>query len=179
MLPILSKIYAKSVLQPMTEFIEKRHIYHKYQSVYRRNHSTTTLLMKLYDFMKIFADSSKAFNTIDFYKLIQKMDSFNFSKDFLHWTKNHLTFRQHFVQIDAHISTLLTSEFGVSQGSILGPIFFNLCVADMSQMTPESEFLQYADDRTLSRTCKASQRHACINSIEKDIHFISRWSRNK
>ena len=34
-------------------------------------------------------------------------------------------------------STLLTSEFGVPQGSILGPIFFNLCVPDMSQITPE------------------------------------------
>ena len=43
-------------------------------------------------------------------------------------------------------------------------------------MTPESECFQYADDTTLYRTCKASQRHACINSIEKDIHSISRWS---
>ena len=104
------------------------------------------------------------------------MHSFSFSKDFLYWTMNYLTFRQHFVQIDKHFSTLLTSEFGVPQGSILGSILFSLCVVDMSQMTPESECLQYADDTTLYRACKASQRHACINSIEKDIHSISRWS---
>ena len=67
------------------------------------------------------------------------MHSFNFSKDFLYWTMDYLTFRQHFVQIDAHFSTLLTSEFRVPQGSILGPILFNLCVTDMSQMTPESD----------------------------------------
>ena len=43
-------------------------------------------------------------------------------------------------------------------------------------MAPESECLQYADDTTSYRACKASQRHACINSIEKGIHSISRWS---
>ena len=45
----------------------------------------------------------------------------------------------------------------------------------MSQMTPERECLQmiqqvicrYADDTTLYQACKASQRHAIINSIEK------------
>ena len=99
---------------------------------------------------------------------------FNFSKDFLYWKMNYLTFRQHFVQIDAHCSTLLTSEFGVPQRSILEPILFDLCVTDMFQMTLEGECLQYADD-TLYRACKASERHACISSIEKDIHSISRW----
>ena len=49
----------------------------------------------------------------------------------------------------------------------------------MSQMTPKSECLQHADDTTLYRACKASQQHACINSIEKDIHPISRWSSDK
>ena len=59
----------------------------------RKNHSTTTLLMKLYGDIKIFmnnseitiaifADYSKAFDTIDFYTLSQKMHTFNFSKDF-------------------------------------------------------------------------------------------------
>ena len=46
----------------------------------------------------------------------------------------------------------------------------------MSQITPESECLQYADDTTLYRAWKASERQACISNIEKDIHAISRWS---
>ena len=67
----------------MTEFIEKRLIYHKHQSGCRKNHSATALLMKLYDNIKtsitnseitiaIFADCPKAFDTIDFYTMIQK-----------------------------------------------------------------------------------------------------------
>ena len=66
----------------MIEFIEKRLIYYKNKSGFRKNHPTTTLLMKLYDNIKtsmskseviiaIFAYYSKAFDTVGFYKLIQ------------------------------------------------------------------------------------------------------------
>ena len=77
----------------MTEFIEKRLTYHKHQSGYRKSHLTTTLLVKLYDDIKtsmnksestiaIFADYSKAFDTIDFYTLIQKCIHSTFLKTF-------------------------------------------------------------------------------------------------
>ena len=116
--------------------------------------------MKLHDNIKtsmskseitiaIFADYFKVFDTIDFYILIQKRHTCNFSRDFFYWTMNYLTFPRHFVQIGTHFSSFLISEFGVPQGSILGPILFNRCGADMSQMTPESECLQYADDTIL------------------------------
>ena len=54
-----------------------------------------------------------------------------------------------FVQIETHFSTLLTSEFGVPQSFMLGPILFNSCIAHISQITAESESLQYTDDTTL------------------------------
>ena len=82
--------------------------------------------------------------------------------------KKLFNFSRAFCNIDVHFSNLLISEFGVPKSSILGSILFNLCIADMSQITPESECLQYADD-TLYRACKTSQRHAGISSIEKDI----------
>ena len=77
--PILCKIY--EILKQMIKFIEKRFIYHKHQSGYRKNHSTSTLLMKLDDDNKtrvkltspFNADYSKVFNAIDLYTLIQKM----------------------------------------------------------------------------------------------------------
>ena len=95
-LPILSKVYEKLVLKQITQFIEEQNVYHKYQSGFRKHHSTSKILTKLYDDIKnsmkrseisvaIFADYSKAFDTIDFYTLIQKMHQLNFSTDFLHW----------------------------------------------------------------------------------------------
>ena len=92
-LPVLSKVYEKLVLQQLAVFIERESVYHQYQSGYRKNHSTATLLLKLHDDIRkamkrsevtiaIFTDYSKAFDTIDFSILIKKMHILNFSKRF-------------------------------------------------------------------------------------------------
>ena len=115
-LPILSKVYERVVLEQITNFIEKKLIYHHYQSGYRKNHLTATLLAKLQDDIKeamkaseitlevVFIDYSKAFDTIDFSVLIRKMHTLNFSKRFLYWIFSYLTDRRHFVKIDSNIS---------------------------------------------------------------------------
>ena len=80
-LPVLSKVYEKFVLQQLAVFIDRESVYHKYQWGYRKNHSTATL--KLQDDLKkamkssevtiaIFTDYLKAFDTIDFSILIKK-----------------------------------------------------------------------------------------------------------
>ena len=56
--------------------------------------------------------------------------------NFLYWGFNYLTYRQHFLQIGSNCSSLLTAKYGVPQGSILGPILFNLCVTDMLNISP-------------------------------------------
>ena len=60
--------------------------------------------------MAVFTDYLKAFDTIGFFTLIQKMHSLNFSTDFLYWVFNYFTHRQHFVQIDSNCSSLLTAK---------------------------------------------------------------------
>ena len=168
-LPVLSKVYEKLVLQQLAVFIERESVYDQYQSGYRKNHSTA-LLLKPHDDIKkaikssevtiaILTDYSKAFDTIDFSILIKEMDTLNFSKRFLYWIFNYLTDRRHFVQIDSRISNILITNLGVPQGSIriLGPILFNLCVADMTNILSESQCIQYVDDSTIYKSCKAKK----------------------
>ena len=82
------------------------------------------------------------------------MHLLNFSMDFLFWVFNYLTPRQHFVQIKSNYSSFLTAKYGVPQGSIVGPILFNLCVADMPNITPNSNCIQYADDQHYTKAVK-------------------------
>ena len=188
-LPILSKVYERVVLEQITNFIEKKLIYHHYQSGYRKNHSTATLLAKLRDDIKeamkaseitlaVVTDYSKAFDTIDFSVLIRKMHTLNFSKHFLYWIFNYLTDRRHFAQIDSNISNILYTNFGVPQGSILGPVFFNLCVADMKSILNSSKCIQYTDDFTIYRSCKIKDIDKCSNEIEGDLNAVEVWSKD-
>ena len=187
-LPLLSKVYEKLVLQQLAVFIERESVYHQYQSGYRKNHSTATLL-KLHDEIKkamkssevtiaIFTDYSKAFDTIDFSILLKKMHTLNFSKHFLYWIFNYLTDRRHFVQIDSSISNILITSFGVPQRSILGPILFNLCVADMTNNLSESQCIQYADDSTIYKSCNANKVRKCSSELENELKLLEQWSKN-
>ena len=115
-------------------------------------------------------------NIFDFFTLKQKMHSLNFSTDFRYWVFNYLTHRQHFIQIDSNCSSLLAAKYRVSDGSILGPILINLCVADMSSITPNSNCIQYADDSTLYRSCKINKKLKSIKELEKDLNSIAKWS---
>ena len=126
----------------------------------------------------IFADYSKAFDTIDFDILIHKLHTLNFSKPFLYWILNYLSNREHFVQINTTSSTRLLSTFGVPQGSILGPVIFNLCVADMSTVLKESTCLQYADDTTIYQHCKVKEKEQCRIKIQEEIQKLLNWSTN-
>ena len=160
-LPILSKIYERVVLEQITNIIERKLIYRHYQSGYRKNHSTATLLAQLRDDSKeamkaseitlaVFTDYSKAFDPIDFSVFIKKMHTLNFTKRFLYWIFSYLTDRLHFVQIDSNISNILYANFGVPQGPILESVLFNLCVADMKSILNGSKCIQYADNSTIS-----------------------------
>ena len=106
------------------------------------------------------------------------MHTLNFSKRFLYWIFNYLTDRRHFVQIDSSISNILITSFGVPQGSILGPILFNLCVADMTNILSESQCIQYADDSTIYKSCNANKVRKCSSELENELKLLEQWSKN-
>ena len=146
------------------------------QSGFRKGHSTATTLLKFKDditkamkkgeiTLAIFADYSKAFDTVDFEILIS-----NFSKSFLHWLVSYLTNRQQYVQVNDKYSTKITTTFGVPQGSILGPVLFNLYVADMQRnIDTQGSGLQYSDDSTFYQHCKVNDIAACKSNLEESL----------
>ena len=106
------------------------------------------------------------------------MHTINFSKHFLSWIFSYLTDKRHFVQIDSIISNILYTNFGVSQGSILEPILFFLCVADMKNILAGSECIRYADDSTIYSSCKMENINKCSNEIESNLNAVEVWSKD-
>ena len=187
-LPILSKVYEGLVLRQMQEFIDRSCLYMDTQTGFRKGHSTATTLLKFKDditkamkkgeiTLAIFADYSKAFDTVDFEILINKLYKLNFSKSFLHWLASYLTNRQQYMRVNDKLSTQITTTFGVPQGSVLGPVLFNLYVADMQRnIGIQESCLQYADDSTLYKHCKITVIATCKSNLEESLTNISDWS---
>ena len=103
--------------------------------------------------MSLFADYSKAFDTVDHKILLHKLHSLQLSHSSLHLMNSYFTERKQFVQIDDKRSTLTRVHYGVPKGSNLGPILFKFYVHELSESWT-GECLHFAGDTTLYRHCK-------------------------
>ena len=98
-----------------------------------------------------------------------------FSGSFLKWMINYLSDRRHFVQIDDRRSDMAHVAFGVPQGSILGPVIFNLYVADL-QNNVNCQCFQYADDPTLYINTKVSDLSGATTDINHNLNRLGEYS---
>ena len=148
-LPVLSKVYEKLIQHQVISYIDAYALYKNNISGFRKGHSATTVLLGSKDDIKhamkrgevtlmIMADYSKAFDTIKFRTVLSILNDFGFSKDYLKWTVNYLTGRKHFVQVDDKKSNCCNVSFGGPQGSIMGPLIFNLYVPDLPSCIPDA-----------------------------------------
>ena len=172
-LPLMSKVLERIVHEQAMEFLDKHNILYKFQSVFRKNHSTDFCLSYLTD--KIFKgfdsglhtgviliDLQKAFDTIDHNILLQKMPSLGISFEVIDWYKSYLSSRKFHVNVHDKFSTSADLRCGVSHGSILGRLLFLLYINDMPQSVDCDQF-PYADD-----TCLLFQ-HKDLERIKEEL----------
>ena len=122
----------------------------------------------------LFADYSKAFDTICYDILLKKLNELGFSSPFIHLINSYLTDRYQFVQIEDKKSASAQVMCNVAQGSILGPILFNLHVRNMSTFT-SSTCLEFTDD-TLNKRCKVKDIADSANVIQNNVQQLKTWS---
>ena len=125
--------------------------------------------------MSVLIDYSKAFDTINHKTHLEKLVSLNFSNRTIKIIMSYLTNRHQYVQIDDQTSPKSPVHFRVHQGSILGPILFNIYVAELPSCI-DSDSIQYADDTTIYRTCRPNNNLQEIRKLENDIKTVSEWS---
>ena len=121
-LPVLSKVFEKLVAIQMTNYADHAHLLHDRTSAFRKGHSTTTALLRVRDEIMVLTDFAKAFDAISFSATIVRLYKLGFSKPFLKWLLSYLSGRSQSVQIDDRKSSYQSSQYGVPQGSILGPM---------------------------------------------------------
>ena len=183
LLPLLSKIIERIIHNQTQEFLDKNNILYKYQSGFRKHHSTDTCLSYLTDKVKIgfeeglltgmvLIDLQKAFDTIDHSILLEKMSCLGFAGKTIAWYTSYLTNRSFIVNVGKESSSPGKLSCGAPQGSILGPLLFLLYVNDMPQ-TVNSELLLYADDTCLIYMGKNIQ--IIEEQLNSDFTSLCEW----
>ena len=94
----------------------------------------------------LLTDLSKAFDCLPHDLIIAKFHAYGFDKASLRLMHSYLSGRYQRVKINNSYSLWSLIKYGVPQGSILGPILFNMLSCDMSFMVDNVVIADYADD---------------------------------
>ena len=137
-----SKILVKLIYTHLSKVFEKSNIIHQNQYGFWQNLSTThamlDILSKINNHMNkkkftglIFLNFRKAFDTVLHDILLKKLHHYSVRGVVYNLLKSYLTEHKQFVYINGSYSTTKTIQFGVPQGSNLGPILFSIHVNDI------------------------------------------------
>ena len=91
---------------------------------------------------------SKAFDCLDLKLLTAKLNAYSFNLPALRLICDYLSNRKQRIKTENTYSTLMEMVFGVTQGSILRPLLFNIFMADLFFIMSNIDIASYADDNT-------------------------------
>ena len=160
-LQFVGKLIERIVGSRLDEHIEKNNLHCSKQYGYKRNHSTETLLVKIVNDLLLacdlnvptllmLLDLSAAFDTVDQDKMLRILEKeFGVRGTALKWFESFLKGRTQKVLIKGEFSSCEPLDFGVAQGSILGPKLFTMYAQSFSAAMKSKVDVQvegYADD---------------------------------
>ena len=181
-LPVISKIFERIMHSQISEFIESHlsSIMCGYRKGFNTQHALIALLEKWRSILDnrgfsgaILMDLSKAFDCINHELLIAKLHAYGFSKESVRLIKSYLSNRWQRVKINTTFSSWFELIMGVPQGSVLGPLLFNIYLNDLFWIIEETDVCNFADDTTLY-TCDMDLE-TVLRKLEHDSLLAIEW----
>ena len=117
-------------------------------------------------------DLSKAFDTINHKLLIAKLYAYGFSKDALKLINSYMSDRWQRTKIDKSFSSWSALLKGVPQGSVLGPILFNIYLNNLFYFL-HNDICNFADDTTLY-VCDKNLNFV-MQQLEQQSNIALKW----
>ena len=181
-LPTVSKVFERLMQKQITSFIDK--FLSPFLCGYRKGYNTQTALVSLIEKWRqqldkkgftgaVLMDLSKAFDTINHELLIAKLYAYGFSKNAVQLIHSYLTNRRQRVKVNTAFSSWTELLQGVPQGSVLGPLLFNIYLNDLFFILKDIEVCNFADDTTPYVCDKSLEKVLC--DLEKNSELVISW----
>jgi hypothetical protein len=193
LIPVLSKIFERVIYKTVYSFLEKYNILNPQQYGFRQGKSTNLAIFELLNLVTdsidnrqnvcaIFMDLTKAFDYVDHGLLLHKLYhcgirgvAYNLFESYLSNRVQQTAIKSISKQdliIKEYLSKCRDVEYGVPQGTILGPLLFLLYINDMPK-TIEYPMTLFADDSTILIKCKNNLTYE--NDITATLINIIKW----
>ena len=151
---------------------------------YRRGYSCQHVMLQFTEYWRravdenkyvgtIAMDLSKAFDCMPHGLLLAKLHSYRLSSKACIFVSNYLKNRLQRVKVVGAVSDWTETNRGVPQGSVLGPLLFNIFMNDLFFLSFDVSVVNYADDNHL---CNANDNvHVLQKHLETDSAKVVEW----
>lgn len=188
LLSALSKVLERLINGRLVDFLEKNNILSSRQFGFRKGKSTSDAVHEMTDYVVdnldfgrkvigIFLDLAKAFDTVSVPLLIKKLELIGIRGNQLALFVDYLTSRTQCVRIGSQMSRELRVDYGVPQGSILGPTLFLIYINDLCNIDlTGGRMIAFADDTVLLFSAESCGKVCSV--AQSGFNIVNKWLRN-
>lgn len=184
LLSVFSKVLEKIVKDQLLSYLVINNILNNKQFGFQKSKNIADALFSLNESINkaiscgnksliMFLDLAKAFDSLDRTVLLKKMERIGIKGSAMNWFKTYLENRKQFVYINGSKSDLKTVDYGVIQGSTLGPLLFLIYVNNLPNIRINGELFLFADDTAVFIEDK--NWDILFEKATRDISLLKKW----